>query len=283
MKKIVIVLMMMVICAGASQLKQLEYLGSVKDIIISTQKIRGGTYNFLNGSEFAQFGVYEERSVQKSAFMALDKQFTTGGKKLDMAYDKLRNQTKSLNKLAFELDPLTAFKAYSTLINKMIETNKLGRYAFFDKSSLMIKNTTLLMVDELLPLSEGLGKLRGLGSGIIGRGYCEEEEKKMMKGYVKEINTYLTKSINSLNALQNANPKLYPKSLTESIKKMKTDVNKYVKFANTKVIGKSDINEDSNDYFDAGTALISKVVTFYKMNEDILKVNIHKENFSTYN
>lgn len=283
MKKLLMTLLASSVFVCANEMKQIDYLSTVKDIIISTQKIRGGTYNFLNGSEFAQFGVYEERSIQKNAFSELDRHYITGGKKLDAAFDKLRKQTKSLNKLSFELQPLVSFKAYSTLINKMIETNKAGRFAFFDKSSLLLKNSSMVMINDILPLSEGLGKLRGLGSGIIGRGYCEEEEVKMMKRYVYEIHYNLKHVIQGMESLQNANPKLYSKTLSATLTDLKNDINKYVVFAKNKLIAKEDIQENSNDYFDRGTKLISKVMKLYRVNEDIMKENIEKENFAPYN
>ncbi len=272
MKKLLILLFMLAVTASAAtDMQKVKYMGTVKDIIISTQKIRGGTYNFLNGSEFAQFGVYEERTRQKKAFKSLDRQFNVPGKKIDSEFDKLRNQTRSLNKMAFQLEPLTSFKAYSTLINKMIKSDQALQQHFFGKADPFVKGISSVMVNDLLPLSEGIGKLRGLGSGIIARTYCEDEEEEMMNEYVEEIRTYLKKTVNDLQALNRKYGKRLPAKFNDKLVALEKDLNKYVKFAEDKVIGKEDIDEDPNAYFDRGTAMIKKVMELYKISENALK------------
>ena len=104
MKKIFLMLLMLVMTASAaSDAKKVRYMGNVKDLIVATQKTRGGTYNFLNGSEFAQFGVYEQRSKIKNAFKSLNRQFKIVGPEIDGEFDKLKKQMKGLNKMAFQL------------------------------------------------------------------------------------------------------------------------------------------------------------------------------------
>ena len=256
---------------AASDMKKVKYMGTVKDIIISTQKIRGGTYNFLNGSEFAQFGVYEERTKQKKAFKSLDRQFNVPGKKIDAEFDKLRNQTRSLNKMAFQLEPLTSFKAYSTLINKMIQSDQNLQKTFFGSADPFVKSVTSIMVKDLLPLSEGIGKLRGLGSGVIARTYCEDEEEEMLNEYVDEIKSALRRTVDDFRMLNKKYGSRLPKNFNGKLITLEKSVNKYLDFAQNKVIGRDEINEDPNAYFDRGTALIKQVMGLYKTAETALK------------
>lgn len=259
---------------ATTDLKKVKYLGTAKDIIISTQKIRGGTYNFLNGSDFAQFGVYDERTKQKKAFKAINRLSYVSGKIIDAEFDKLREQTKSLNNMAFQLEPITSFKAYSTLVNKMISTTQQAQGQFFGKSDPFVKATTHVLVSDLLPLSEGIGKLRGLGSGIIARTYCEDEENELMNEYIDEINTQLKKSVNDLQALNKRYGKKFPAKFNDKLVSLSSNIRKYLDFVNTKVIGKEDINEDSNRYFADGTALIKQVMGLYGITEKALKKSL---------
>jgi len=267
----------------ANEIKELSYLGNVKDIIISTQKIRGGTYNFLNGSEFAQFGVYKERSLQKNYFKSLDKSYNIGGKKLDALFDTLRTQTKSLNKISFQLEPIDSFRAYSTLINKMIMTNQEASDSFFKKADASVKVSTSIMVDNLIPLSEGLGKLRGLGSGIIARSYCEDEEVDMMYAYISEIDKNLRSVIKKTKQWHKESPKAFTKNMMRKLELVNKEVKAYKLFAKLKVINMKNIKENSNEYFDKGTSLISKVMELYHLNENIVKDNLQGSEMAYFN
>jgi len=283
MRYIVMILIVGIQMVYASGMKELSYLGDVKNIIISTQKIRGGTYNFLNGSEFAQFGVYKERSLQKNYFKSLDRSYNIGGKKLDEAFDLLRSQTKSLNKISFQLEPIDSFRAYSTLINKMIKTNHEASNKFFSKSDPLIKVAVSTMVDNLIPLSEGLGKLRGLGSGVIARSYCEEEEVDMMYSYISEIDKNMLAIVKKGKKWHKENPKAYTKNMMQKVELTHKEVKAYKLFAKLKVINKKNIKENSNSYFDKGTDLIAKVMELYRLNEDIVKISIEKSDMGYFN
>ena len=89
------VLMLLLTASAASDAKKVRYLESIKDAIVAAQKTRGGTYNFLNGSDFAQFGVYEQRTKIKQAFKALNRQYKVVSPALDNEFDKLYKQKKS--------------------------------------------------------------------------------------------------------------------------------------------------------------------------------------------
>lgn len=283
MRKLLVILILATSLLKANEIRELSYLGNVKNIIISTQKIRGGTYNFLNGSEFAQFGVYEERSLQKNHFKNLDKGYIVGGKKADAAFDKLRKQTRSLNKLSFQLEPIDSFRAYSTLINKMIITNKEISKNFFKKSAPAVKVSISIMVDDLIPLSEGLGKLRGLGSGIVARSYCEEEEIDMMYDYLSEIQKNLSAVVKETKNMNKKHPQQFTRNMLSKVDLLEKEVKEYKLFAKLKVIGKKDIRENSNEYFDRGTGLISKVMELYHMNEEIVKSDIESTEIAYFN
>ncbi|RLA72005.1 MAG: hypothetical protein DRG24_04075 [Epsilonproteobacteria bacterium] len=272
MKKILLMMLMLVMTASAaSDAKKVRYMGNVKDLIVATQKTRGGTYNFLNGSEFAQFGVYEQRTKIKNSFKALNRQFKVVGPDIDGEFDKLKKQMKSLNKMALQLEPLTSFKAYSSLVNKMISVAGEVQKTLYGTGNDFEKKASSVMMNQIMRLTEGLGKLRGLGSGIAARGECEDEEIDYMEEYVEEVNDNMANVINSMIALNKSNGDKYPAGLNSQLSKYKKDVESYTKLAKTKLIGQDGIELDSNKYFSQGTDLIKGAIKFYKMNEKALK------------
>jgi len=272
MKKVILLILMIAMTAFAtSDAKKVRYLESIKDVVVAAQKTRGGTYNFLNGSDFAQFGVYEQRTKMKQGFKALNRQYKVVGPKIDKEFDKLYKQMKSLNKLAFELDPLTAFKAYSMLINKMIHLGDTAQAQLYAKSNKFDKKASKIMMSDILRLTEGLGKLRGLGSGIAARRECEDEEVDYMRVYVNEIQKSMNKLVNSMVVMNKSYGKKYPKGLNEKLTQYRKDVDYYIAFANDRLIEKENISVNSNEYFDRGTDLISGALDFYEMNAKALK------------
>jgi len=257
--------------SAASELKKLQYMGVVKDIVISTQKIRGSTFNFLNGSTAAQFIVYDERSNQKKAFRTLAYQSNRiSSVRLTSEFESLRRQMDSLNNMAFELEPMMSFSAYSTLIKKMLKTDRKMQKIFFKGSSPAVKNITEAMTDNLLPLSEEIGRIRGLGSGIIAKTTCEDEEIGMLSESIDEAKVCLKESVSNLQALSTKYPQLYPSGFNDKLVGLAVEINRYIRFAETKVLEQKKIKENPDRYFDDGTRLIGKVMELYEVNERIL-------------
>ena len=271
MKKIVLLFAIMVLSLNASDSKNLKYMGTAKEVVLSTQKVRGGTYNFLNGSEFAQFGVYEERARLKKLFKSLDIPFEGGGKTITQNFSKLKKQVHSLNVLSFELEPATSFSAYSLLVNKMLEGTKSMQVEFFSSSNEYVKATTNMMVSNLLVLSESIGKVRGLGSGIISRSKFEDDEKDLLREYVDELNSNYSDAIRELEKIYDEHGDKYPKGYKAKIDKLNTSVIAYTGFVQSNILSASTINEDPNRYFKQGTMIINQIMDLYTQNEDIVR------------
>lgn len=271
MKKVLLFLCALVLSASASNLthaKNVEYLHNIKELVIATQKIRGATYNFLNGSEFAQFSVFEERSRAKKIHRKLKQMHATVDDRTNANIDGLGKKLRHLNKIALDLEPLVAFKAYSLLVDNMISLGNKVSSTLLKQNSAFAKQISNYMFTTLLPLTESVGKIRGIGSGIIARTYCEEEEAELLEEYVDEALVSITNVTNGANVLAKSN-KQYPADL--KLKKLNENINTYIYLVHTKVLNKEQIDYNSNKYFDEGTAIISQILAIYDTNEDIVK------------
>lgn len=270
MKKIIAFLCILVLSASAASVshkKNVEYLHNIKELVIATQKIRGATYNFLSGSEFAQFSVFEERSKTKKVHKKLKQMHATVDEKTNAKIDGLGKKLRHLNKIALELEPLVAFKAYSLLISNMIALGNDVSKDLLKQNSALTKQVSTYMFTSLLPLTEAVGKIRGIGSGIIARTYCEEEEAELLEGYVDEALISLTDVTRGANTLAKSN-KDYPADL--NLKTLSDNINTYIYLVHTKVLKKEQIDYNSNKYFDEGTAIISQILNVYDINEKLI-------------
>lgn|GEM_PF-1783590 len=245
-------------------------MGVVKDIIVSTQKVRGGTYNFLNGSDFAQFGIYRERRNLKKNFRKVGRKFNHASETIGVDFQQLLDKTRNLNKMAFQLDPLTAFRAYSTLIETMIRNEQRIQRHFFADADPFARQISSLMVADLLPLSEEIGKLRGIGAGAIARSSCEDEEAEMMQASVRAIRSYLDKSLSDLKSLRTRYGSHLPEDFGKRTDELRKKIDDYIAFAEKRIISKEAIDENPNTYFERGTEIITEIMDLYAAGESLL-------------
>ena len=252
------------------QLQRIGYLDSLKDLIVATQKTRGLTNNYMNGNVVAQLLVYHERSEMKKALRSLKLKKMTVGKTTEQKIIKLAEELKQLNKKAFKQQSGKTFQDYTNMIDKMLVLGSEVAYSSFDKSDTFTQQAASLMMDVVMPLTEQIGKTRGLGSGIVARGHALDTEVPKMTGFVNEAEGLAEKLSANSKAIYNANRTIYPSDLIAKIDNVNTDISAYLALTRQKVIGQKGIKLDPNVYFDQGTAAISNVLTIFTINKNAL-------------
>ena len=239
----------------------LKLIHAIKDTVITTQKTRGLTNNYMNGNVVAQLLVYGQRGQMSKNFQSIDEGFTTleltpGLSKSALA---LMQTSKHLNKKAFKEDSAEVFSSYSHIIQKWIDLNENVINERFKQGDAKIYKELLLLNNVLLPLTENIGKMRGLGSGIVARGYCKEKEESQMKSFVNEIKRY--KTLLEYHMKQTH----YDALGSAENRRINQHIRDYTELTETKVISQSDINLVTNEYFDQGTGAISEVLKIYNV------------------
>jgi len=135
------------------------------------------------------------------------------------------------------------------LLNKLIIDKQFRKKGGAVYAALLFQNQTLL------PLTENIGKMRGMGSGIVARGSCKKGEVPKMEAFAAEIERYRTAMVAYLEK--------HPVVGKETLKQVNEKIAAYVKLTREKVIGKQHIKLDPNKYFDQGTACIGEVQKVY--------------------
>ena len=277
MKKIVLILITVVLSLSATSLDdKVAYLDNIKELIILTQKMRGDTNVYVKGGDIVLSEIEDNHDNVMTSLRELRHKFKTVDIKTNDEFDKLNSYMQSLNEVASELDNMTTFRAYSLLIDEMLRLGLEVQENFFIHGSEREKRVSVVMMKDILPMTEHIGKLRGLGAGLAACGQCNSDELTYTKEYFSDVLDNLDALVVAMRALNASYPNKYPKNLNKQLKKYQTDVKSYVNIIETKLteheLGEIEsIKLDAYDFFSYGTSLIDHTLSFYEMNRLILQ------------
>ena len=245
------------------------YIGSLKDLVIATQKTRGLTNSYMNGNTAALLLVYANRQEMKKAIGTMES--------LPMAADPIINTRATtisqslitLNNKAFKQKASVAFSNYTEQIaqalmlaqtvskRSAIELNPFGQEA------------SVIMMEIMLPMTEYVGQLRGFGSGLAAKGKRSEDELAKVLVLVNEVKTLNTKLQSDMNKLISKYPGKLSSSISDEVSAINQSASSYTTFAQNKFT--NNIKKiDPNTYFENGTELISKIIKAYNTNNSAI-------------
>ncbi len=237
----------------------LELVHSIKDVVITTQKTRGLTNNYMNGNVVAQLLVYGQRQNMLKNFQEVEKNIASSSLKPELKEMSavLINKTELLNRRAFKEDSAQVFASYSDIIEGWISFNKRVIDTHFSASDAKRYKMVSTLNNVLLPLTENIGKMRGMGSGIVARSYCKKQESPKMQQFARKIEQYRM-MLESYLRLE------VPASLEKSeLQMINESLHTYTELTLNRVVDQDHIELDTNTYFNQGTAAISNVLKVY--------------------
>ncbi len=276
MKKIILLLITAVFSLSAASLDdKVAYLDNVKELIIMTQKMRGDTNVYIKGGDIVLSEIEDDRDNVATSLRNLRHKFETVDIQTNDEFDKLHRYMQSLNDVASELDTMTTFRAYSLLINEMLKIGVEVQENFFVNGSERQKRVSMVMMKNILPMTEHIGRLRGLGAGMAACGQCNNDEFTYTKEYFVDVIDTLDELVAAMQTLNASYPNSYPKNLDQQLKKYQTDVKNYIGIIETRLssaeLGEIEsIKLDAYDFFSHGTSLIDHTLSFYEMNKILL-------------
>ncbi len=277
MKKIILLLITVVLSLSAASLDdKVAYLNNVKELVVLTQKMRGDTNVYVKGGDIRLSEIDDDRDNVATSLRNLHHKFQTVDISTNDEFIKLHHYMQSLNEVASELDTMTTFRAYSLLINEMLKLGVNVQDNFFLNGSERQKRVSAVMMKNILPMTEHIGKLRGLGAGMAACGQCSNDELSFSKEYLADVTDDLNELVVVMRALNTSYPNSYPKNLDHQLERFQLDVKSFIELIDTKLseadLGKTDsIAFDAYDFFSHGTSVIDHTLSFYEMNVMILK------------
>lgn len=241
-----------------------SYIDSLKDLVVATQKTRGLTNSYLNGNLIALMLVQDAKNDMKRAIGAMESSKLASDSVINQRASGISDSLIALNRKARKLKPEVAFESYTQGIEQILMLAQTVGKRASEHMSPFAKEASIVMMEQMLPLSEYVGQLRGFGSGVAAKGKITTEQKEnlmLIMSEVVKLNKELQENMQKLMLLAK---KEYAQSAQESIAKVDTLSNKYVEFAKKEFyLEKIAVNPDN--YFENGTEIITQIIQVYDL------------------
>lgn len=250
------------IFSNTDQADSSQYIDALKNLVVATQKTRGLTNSYLNGNLIALMLVQDAKSDMKKAIGTMES--------LKLASDPVINQRASgmssklveLNRKGLKLKPEEAFERYTQEIEQILMLAQTVSKRSADHMTPFAKDASFVMMEQMLPLTEYVGQLRGYGSGIAAKGAITQEQKENLSAIIADL-TSLNKELQArVRNVLGSGKKYYPQEIEAKVEKMNSSLEAYVAFAK-KEFYKESIAINPDDYFTNGTEIITQIISLY--------------------
>ncbi|MDD2905728.1 MAG: nitrate- and nitrite sensing domain-containing protein [Sulfurimonas sp.] len=248
-----------------NQANNAKYINSLKDLVIATQKTRGLTNSYLNGNESALLLIHGNQRDMRIAIGVMESLPLASN---PIVLDRATNISQALvqlNNKALKLDPNVSFDGYTEQIEQTLMLAQTISKQGSENLNTLGKEASALMMETILPLTEQIGKMRGMGSGIIAKGSIKNDQKFAMMAMLGEIEDLKSKLQTHMNAILSKNKDKYDANIENNLLLVQKSILAYADITRTKVLSdSSSLNAD--DYFTQGTDIISTLINVFDSN-----------------
>ncbi|HEB98951.1 MAG TPA: HAMP domain-containing protein [Thiotrichales bacterium] len=243
-----------------------EFITAVRPLLESIPQHRGLTNAFLNGRKEFQARIQAKRTQIDQAFDTLQQVDKGLGEKLgtDGRISELRSQWETLKHNSGNMAPDEAFAAHSRLVEALGElilhvadTSNLILDPELDSYYLMDA-----LVNRLPPLTDTVGRARGLGTGVAARGHFADGERLRILVFAQEIKSHFDSLKHGIEVAADANPEVASRLGTLPAETI-TAIGDFMNLVQIQLIGADEIEVMPEEIFDGGTAAITKAFNLY--------------------
>lgn len=239
-----------------------KYIDNLKNLIISTQKTRGLTNSYLNGNTVAMLLVYGTRDDMKESIGNMESFSIATDPIINNRATSISKALIELNQKAFKQEPAKSFADYTEQIGHILMLAQSVNKRFAKDVSPFAKESSEIMLNTMLPMTEFTGRLRGLGAGIAAKGTISKKNAQKIKALIyklKHSQKNLEKKMQ--NVISNYGEAL-PYDINIEIAVINKKLNIYTSYAeNYLLVIPSQV--EPNQYFDQGTELIGTILKAY--------------------
>ena len=247
------------------------YIANLKELIISTQKIRGLTNSYMNGNTASLLLIYNNRSDIKKAIGKMESTKIASDPVINNRATSISKALVKLNNRAFKQDAKKTFTEYTEQIQEILMLAQTVSQRSSKDLNPFGKEASTYMMETMLPLTEYAGQLRGYGSGLAARGKVEQSDVEKIYLLVNEVTNLNNTLQDQMNALIAKHSDKLPATITAEVANIDKEVKAYTFLASKKLL-KDPKNVDSDTYFEQGTELIDTIIKAYNScNRAILK------------
>ncbi|MEA3369951.1 MAG: nitrate- and nitrite sensing domain-containing protein [Campylobacterota bacterium] len=245
------------------------YIGSLKDLVIATQKTRGLSNSYMNGNTAALLLVYTNRKEMKRAIGTMESLSMAADPVINSRATAISQALIALNNKAFKQKADVAFSNYTEQIGQTLMLAQTVSKRSAKDLNPFGKEASVIMMEVMLPMTEYVGQLRGFGSGLAAKGSRNKKELAKVEVLINEVKTLNIKLQSEMNRLIAAYPNKLSATASAEVALVNKTANAYTSFAKDKFT--NDIkNIDPNTYFETGTKLISQIIKVYNTNNSAM-------------
>jgi hypothetical protein len=152
--------------SNSEQAEISQYINSLKELVVATQKTRGLTNSYLNGNLIALMLVQDTKNDMKKAIGKMESLKLASDPVINQRATDVSNKLVELNRKGLKLKPEVAFERYTQEIEQILMLAQTVGKRGGEHMTPFAQEASFVMMEEMLPLSEYVGQLRGMGSGI---------------------------------------------------------------------------------------------------------------------
>jgi len=248
-----------------TQAQNSKYINSLKDLVIATQKTRGLTNSYLNGNESALLLIHGNRRDMKRAIGAMEALPLSSNKIISTRATNISQALIKLNNKAFKLQPSVTFDSYTEQIEQtLMLAQTVSKQGSSDLNPLG-QQASVLMMETILPLTEQIGRMRGMGSGIVAKGSINNTQKFSILAMLGEIQDLDSQLQGDMKSIIVANRDKYDNSIEKNLSSLQREITQYSNLTKKRIL-KGGQGLDADDYFTQGTDIISTLVNVFNSN-----------------
>jgi len=247
------------------QANSAKYINSLKDLVIATQKTRGLTNSYLNGNESTLLLIHGNKRDMKRAIGVMESLPLASNPIISERATNISQALIKLNNKAFKMKPALAFDGYTEQIEQILMLAQTVSKQGAEDLNPLGKEASTLMMEVILPLTEQVGRMRGMGSGIVAKGAINKTQKFAILAMLGEIGELEGKLQTNMTTILSKNKDLYDATINKNLKAADKAISDYATLTKTKVLaGGKGLNADN--YFDQGTDIISILINIFNSN-----------------
>ena len=248
-----------------TQAQNSKYINSLKDLVIATQKTRGLTNSYLNGNESALLLIHGNRRDMKRAIGAMEALPLSSNKIISTRATNISQALIKLNNKAFKLQPSVTFDSYTEQIEQtLMLAQTVSKQGSSDLNPLG-QQASVLMMETILPLTEQIGRMRGMGSGIVAKGSINDTQKFSILAMLGEIADLDSQLQGDMKSIIVSNRDKYDNSIEKNLSSLQREITLYSNLTKKRIL-KGGLGLDADDYFTQGTDIISTLVNVFNSN-----------------
>ena len=252
-----------------------EYISSLKDLLVATQKTRGMTYTYLKGDHSVVFKVMDFHKEMKEALLKLEISELGEDNALKSREQRLSETLIRLNKKSMKMDPDEMLTEYTIAIENILVLANLAQIQSSEHLNELGKISVENLLKTALPLTEKIGQLRAYGAGAIveldsDKGLDPMDLHKITV-LLTEIETHLRQFETGATAVSAHYSPEMDSELKRLLNKNRDDLDIFMTLTSNIFIKNKPHTITAPQFFSLGTKTIENLLTIFKLQNKAIK------------